>query len=106
MIFRYNWEQHRRTPTGPAAKHPDRRNADRPAVFLLQAGIAAVLLVAARFFPAELNRNYAYRDPVFDRAWGPAPVHLTIIFVGIVALLYWPTHVLLARLFSGPGLTR
>jgi hypothetical protein len=69
----------------------------------LQAAIAALLLVGARFLPAELNTNYAYRDPVFNRAWGPGLVHLTVIFVGIVALLYWPTHVVLAKLFSAPG---
>ena len=25
--------------------------------------------------------NYAYRDPVFNRAWGPAPVHLAAAFI-------------------------
>jgi hypothetical protein len=65
----------------------------------LQAAIAAVLLVAARFLPAEMNMNYAYRDPLFNRAWGPAPAHLAIIFVGIVVVLYWPTHMLLSRTF-------
>jgi len=68
----------------------------------LQAGIAAVLLVAARFLPAELNTNYAHRDPLFDRAWGPAPAHLAVMFVAIVGLLYWPTHLLLTRIFSLP----
>src|SRR6267143_677011 len=39
----------------------------------LQAAIAAALFVIARFLPPELNLNYAYRDPRFHRAWGPAP---------------------------------
>jgi hypothetical protein len=68
----------------------------------LQAGIAAVLLVAARFLPADLNANYAYRDPMFNRTWGPGPVHVAVIFVGIVVVLYWPTHLVLARLFAEP----
>jgi len=66
---------------------------------LLQSGIAAALLVASRFLSPALNMNYAYRDPVFNRSWGPAPVHLAVIFAGAVALLYWPTHLLLSRAF-------
>jgi len=45
----------------------------------LQAAIAAALFVIGRFLPPELNLNYAYRDPLFHRAWGPAPVHLALI---------------------------
>jgi len=69
----------------------------------LQAAIAATLFVLARFLPPELNLNYAYRDPIFHRAWGPAPVHLAVIFVGAVVLLYWPTHLLLSRMFPIVG---
>jgi hypothetical protein len=69
----------------------------------LQAAIAAALFVIARFLPQELNLNYAYRDPVFHRAWGPAPVHLAVIFVGAVGLLYWPTHLLLSWMFPLAG---
>lgn len=65
----------------------------------LQAAIAAVLLIVSRFLSAELNLNYAYRDPVFHRSWGPAPVHIVVIFIPLVALVYWPTHVLLGWLF-------
>jgi len=52
---------------------------------------------------AELNMNYAYRDPVFHRAWGPAPAHLAMIFIPLVALIYWPTHLLLRWMFRAPG---
>jgi hypothetical protein len=69
----------------------------------LQAAIAAALFVIARFLQPELNVNYAYRDPIFYRAWGPAPVHLAVIFVGAVVLLYWPTHLLLSRMFPIVG---
>lgn len=68
-----------------------------------QAVIAAALLIAARFLPAQLNVNYAYRDPLFHRAWGPAPAHLALLFIGIIVLLYWPTHLLLAWLFPMAG---
>src|SRR5690348_4745527 len=69
----------------------------------LQAAIAAVLLISSRFFSAELNMNYAYRDPVFHRAWGPAPAHLAMILIPLVALIYWPTHWLLSALFQAPA---
>ena len=67
-----------------------------------EAAIAALLLILSRFLSPELNMNYAYRDPVFHRAWGPAPAHLAMIFLPLLALMYWPTHLLLARLFPPP----
>jgi hypothetical protein len=69
----------------------------------LQAAIAAVLLIAGRLLSSDLNMNYAYRDPVLHRAWGPSPVHLAFIFVVLIAAVYWPTHLLLAWLFPAPG---
>ncbi len=65
----------------------------------LQAAIAAGLLIVSRFLPAEMNMNYAYRDPLLHGAWGPAPVHLALTFIGIVVLVYWPTHLLLSWAF-------
>lgn len=72
----------------------------------LQAVIAAFLLIVSRFLSAELNMNYAYRDPIFHRAWGPAPMHLAVIFIPLVVLIYWPTHLLLGWLFRVPGTGR
>jgi hypothetical protein len=72
----------------------------------LQAAIAAGLFVVARFLPPELNVNYAFRDPLFHRAWGPAPVHLAVIFFCAVVLLYWPTHLLLSWMFPLAGATK
>lgn len=72
----------------------------------LQAAIAAVLLLVSRLLAAELNMNYAYRDPVFHRAWGPSLAHLAMIFIPLVALIYWPTHVLLGWPFRVPGPAR
>jgi hypothetical protein len=69
----------------------------------LQSAIAAFLLIVSRFLSAEVNLNYAYRDPIFHRAWGPVPMHLAVIFIPLVVLIYWPTHVLLSWLFRVPG---
>jgi hypothetical protein len=71
---------------------------DRRALWL-QAAIAAFLLIVSRFLSADLNMNYAYRDPLFHRAWGPAPAHLAMIFIPLVALIYLPTHLLLSWVF-------
>jgi len=38
------------------------------------------LFVASRFLPSGFNMNYVYQDPLFHRSWGPAPVHLAVIF--------------------------
>jgi hypothetical protein len=68
----------------------------------LQAAIAGGVLIVSRFLPAALNMNYAYADPLFHRAWGPAPVHLAVIFAGMVGVLYWPIHLLFSRMYPTP----
>src|SRR5262249_54643070 len=67
----------------------------------VQAGIAAGVILASRFLSPALDSNWAERDPLFDRAWGPGVVHLAVIWVGAVVLLYWPTHLVLGRVFGG-----
>ena len=74
--------------------------------FALQATIAAVLLIVSRFLSAEINMNYAYRDPVFNRTWGPAPVHLAAAFIIIAGAVYWPTYLLLSWIFRAPVLSK
>ena len=69
-----------------------------------QSTIAAGLLAVSRFLPAALNLNYAYQDPLLHRAWGPASAHLVFIWVVLIAVLYWPTHVLLKRFYLAPTL--
>ncbi len=69
--------------------------------WLLQSVIAAVLLVLSRLIGPALNINYAFRDPLFHRSWGPAPVHLAIMLLGIVAITYWPVHLVLAWFLPG-----
>jgi len=72
----------------------------------IQAAIAAALFIVSRFLPPALNMNYVYQDPLFHRSWGPAPVHVAVIFVGAVALLYWPTHLLLSWMFPVAAATK
>jgi hypothetical protein len=68
-----------------------------------QSAIAAVLLVFSRYLSPALNMNYAFRDPLMHRAWGPAPVHLAVILMGTVVLLYWPTDLLLRWMYRVPA---
>ncbi|HYL83077.1 MAG TPA: hypothetical protein VE263_02490 [Candidatus Angelobacter sp.] len=65
----------------------------------LQIAITGALLVFSRFLSPQLNMNYAFQDPLFHRAWGPAPVHLAVILAGCVVIFFWPTHFLLSRFF-------
>lgn len=69
-----------------------------------QTAVAAVVLVASWFVLPEYNLNFSRRDPFLHRSWGPAPVHLALTLLGLMLLVYWPTHALLARLFPRPGL--
>jgi hypothetical protein len=71
--------------------------------FPLQAALAAVAVSASRLaLGPDTNQNFAYRDPILGRAWGPAPVHVAVIVGALVVGLYWPTHALLRRLFPAP----
>src|SRR3989441_1567127 len=68
----------------------------------LQAGIAAVLFALSRFLDPAVNINFAFRDPIFHRAWGPAPVHLLVMWLGLNAVFYWPIHFVFARYLGQP----
>jgi hypothetical protein len=69
----------------------------------LQSAITAVLLIFSRLLSPQLNMNYAFQDPLLHRSWGPAPVHLAVILAGCVAIFFWPTHLLLSRIFPIVG---
>jgi hypothetical protein len=45
----------------------------------LQSGIAAAVLVVSRFLGPSRNLNYAFADPIFHHAFGPAPAHLVLL---------------------------
>jgi hypothetical protein len=67
----------------------------------LQSLLALATVALARFVGPDANVNFAWRDPFFHRSWGPAPLHVLVIFAGLMAVVYLPTHALLSRLFPG-----
>ena len=71
--------------------------------WLLQTGIAAGAIVVARSMGSTLNINFAFRDPILHRAWGPPAAHLALMWIGLVVVSYLPTHFILMRLFAPPA---
>lgn len=67
--------------------------------FALQSAIALGALLASRWAGPAANINFAFRDPFFHRAWGPAPLHIAISFLALAAAVYYPTHLALKKLF-------
>jgi hypothetical protein len=67
--------------------------------FPLQLAIALPAFIVSRFAPASQNFNYAFTDPFFHRAWGPAPLHIVVAFLFMLVVVYLPTHLVLKRLF-------
>jgi hypothetical protein len=68
----------------------------------LQSAIALPIFVASRFTSPAQNINFAFTDPFFHRAWGPAPVHIATSWLFMVLVVYLPTHLLLKWLFPPP----
>jgi hypothetical protein len=66
----------------------------------LQSAIALPVFVASRFTIPAKNMNFAFADPFFRRQWGPAPVHIVVIWLFMVFVVYLPTHFFLMRLFA------
>jgi hypothetical protein len=64
--------------------------------------LAAVLIAGSRLVSPDANVNFAHADPFFQRSWGPAPVHLAVIWAPLVFLLYWPMHRVLRRVMPRP----
>ena len=67
--------------------------------WILQSGIAVILMVVSRLLNPEENFNYAFTDPFFHRAWGPAPVHVAFMLAVLIGAVYLPTHWVLAKCF-------
>jgi hypothetical protein len=61
----------------------------------LQILIAAIVIPLSRLGGPEVNMNYAFLDPIFGWSWGPAPVHLASMVVGVTLAAYLPTHLTL-----------
>jgi hypothetical protein len=68
----------------------------------LQSGIAAAAFVAARFTPPAQNINFAYRLPMVNRPFGPAPLHVAVSILFMILVVYWPTHWALRKIFPAP----
>jgi len=68
-----------------------------------QSGIAVVALVAARFTNPAANINYAFTDPFWHRVWGPAPLHISLTFLGLFIAVYLPTHFVLKVIYPSPS---
>jgi hypothetical protein len=81
-----------------------RAGYDRRAL-ILQSALGLVLIAAARILGPDANVNFAWRDPFFHRSWGPAPLHVAVIFGGLLAIVYGPTHAALSRLYPAPTKT-
>jgi len=64
----------------------------------LQGAILAGLLVVSRFFGQEQNLNYAYIEPIFHRFWGPALLHIFLVWLWMLIFLYLPVHFALVKL--------
>ncbi len=65
--------------------------------FWLQAGLAAVFIPLGRLLGPEANVNGAFLDPIFKRAWGPAPLHLAVVTGALVLVVYPLTDLALRR---------
>jgi hypothetical protein len=76
-----------------------RRVGYDPRGFRLQALISAAAIIASRFAGAGRNINFAFTDPFLRRSIGPAPVHVAFIVAVLVGAIYFPTHLLLSRVF-------
>jgi hypothetical protein len=68
----------------------------------LQSAIAAVVFAASRFTPSEQNINFAFSDPFIHRVWGPPAIHVVVSTLFMIFVVYFPTHVILKRLFPQP----
>jgi hypothetical protein len=64
----------------------------------LQAAFASLVLLVSRLTDPAQNVNYAFADPIFHRSFGPAPVHLAVMLLGLVGVVYGATHLALLSL--------
>ena len=70
--------------------------------YLVQLTIALAAYIASRFTSPAQNINYAFTDPFFHRAFGPAPAHIIVTFLFMAVVVYLPTHLVLKRIFPPP----
>jgi len=63
----------------------------------VQSGFAAAVLVISRIIAPDKNMNFAHKELVTNHTWGPAPVHLLVLWGVLVLAVYWPAHAALGR---------
>lgn len=71
-----------------------------PRGLALQCLIAFFAFGAARFTDPAKNMNFAFADPFFHWVWGPGALHALVNTLFMLVVVYFPTHLLLKRLFS------
>ncbi len=67
-----------------------------------QSALTLAVVALSRLADPSANINYAHLDPFFLRSWGPAPVHLLVVWCALVLAAYLPTHLVLGRWLQGP----
>lgn len=72
----------------------------------LQCAIALLAFVASRFTSPAENMNYAFQEPILHRTWGPAPMHVLVIWLFMVVVVYLPTHLALRAIFRARAVGR
>lgn len=68
-----------------------------------QAAISVPLIAIGRLVEPAKNLNFAFADPLFDRQWGPGPLHVVIIWLSLIVFVYLPTHLFLSRFCRRAG---
>jgi hypothetical protein len=71
----------------------------------LQSAVGLFFICAARLLGPDANVNFSWRDPLFHQSWGPAPIHVLLIFLGLLVVIYLPTHTALCRVYPAPRTT-
>jgi hypothetical protein len=64
----------------------------------LQCLIALVGVPLGRLFPAAMNLNGAYTDPLFGKTWGDPVVHVVAVWGFLIVVVYPLGHLVLSRL--------
>jgi hypothetical protein len=71
----------------------------------LQFVIAALAMIASRFADPYKNINFVFADPIVHRQWGPVPIHVAAMLIGLTIVIYIPTNAILSHVFP-PMLSR
>lgn len=72
-----------------------------PRGYGLQCLIAIVGIALGRLFPAAMNLNGAYADPILNKTWGGPAVQILVVAGFLVAVVYPLTHLILSRVLPG-----